>query len=87
MAFHLVAGSSYGLFQINAEELVENNQLLELLEKEVELKVDYFFAPFSFKALETKGKKLIHRSVCKEDIFGFVREVPPPPPDSETFFS
>ncbi|MFL0685639.1 hypothetical protein CLV31_10323 [Algoriphagus aquaeductus] len=81
MALHLVAGSFYGFIQPAAEELVEKNPLQEQLEKDLEKKVDYYIHLYSFRALDKKEAQLVHQAHWDEEFFGFVREVPPPPPD------
>lgn len=81
MAFNLIACTSYGLVQLNAEELVENITLQELLEEEMNKKNEYMRPVFSLNQPLTEELVTFYFAQNSNGFSSFVQEIHVPPPN------
>lgn len=81
MAIHLVACTSYGMVQLNAEELVENVVLQELLEKEMNKKSEYTFTFFALQHPLVEEKSTFCFTENPEGFSTYELEIHVPPPN------
>lgn len=75
-----MAGSSYGLFQISAEELVEN-PLEESIEKKDVKKLEYFAPTFKLKHPERVELGIFHVSKYSLILSAYEQQIHVPPPN------
>lgn len=87
MAINLVACTCCGFIQLNAEELVENNPLQELLEKEVKMNNDYILPTFSLQRPFLKIVGTFYFNKNSKGFSNYVQEIHVPPPNSIFLFS
>lgn len=87
MAFNLIACTSYGLVQLNAEELVDNITLQELLEEEMSKKNEYMRPVFALKHPLTEERITFYFNENSVGFSSYVLEIHVPPPNFSPVFS
>lgn len=81
MAINLVACTYYGQIQLSAEELVENNLLQEILEKEVKMFHEYTLSAFSLEHPFLKIDRTFYLTQNSNGFSSYVQEIHVPPPN------
>lgn len=87
MAINLVFCTYYGGMLKNAEVLVENSQLLEILENHSEKKSDFLITSFRFLSPIIEMEEISYNSDNSENFSNYEQDILLPPPDFFRFSS